>query len=368
MLKNKFYKNEYLIIGLIIILSGFGLIVMYSASSIYAMNKFNNYLYFFNQQIKWIAIGLFTMTILSRLNYNFLKQLSFILLILSWILLISGYFLKGNNPAARWLIIGGRSWMTTSDFARISLIIFTAFFIEKNKNNMKSYKILLTQFTPFILISLILILFQPDTSTALIIALIIMIMLFISGANWKYLFSISLIGSVSILYIIFNTSHTYNRIINWNDDQKVQSLNALGTGGIWGTGLGNSIIKNGYLPESHTDFILPIIGEELGFIGIFILFLLFAFLFKIGTNIVKEAPDVFSMFLSIGILNTIMIYFLINAAYVVGFAPTTGLPVPFISYGGSHTIFTLFSIGILLNIAKRGKVGLHNNYRGFNYE
>ena len=368
MLKNKLYSNEHLIISLIIILSGFGLIVMYSASSLYAMNKFNNYLHFFNQQTKWLIIGMLIMIGISKVNYNFLKQLSFILLLLSWILLVSGYFLKGNNPAARWLVISGRSWMTTSDFARISLIIFTAFFIEKNKHNMKNLKVLLINYTPFVCISLLLILFQPDTSTALIIALIIMIMLFIGGADWKYLLSISLIGCLSIIYKIIHTDHAYRRIINWNDDQKIQSLNALGTGGLWGTGLGNSIIKNGYLPESHTDFILPIIGEELGFIGILALFILFAFLFKVGINIVKNAPDLFSMFLSIGILITIIIYFLINAAYVVGFAPTTGLPMPFISYGGSHTIFTLLSIGILLNISKRGRLGLHNQYRGFAYE
>ena len=128
----------------------------------------------------------------------------------------------------------------------------------------------------------------------------------------------------------------------------------MGTGGILGSGLGNSIIKNGYLPEAHTDFILPIIGEELGFLGILILFVLFWFFFTRGLAVVREAPDLFSMMLSLGIIISVMIYFLVNAAYVVGFAPTTGLPMPFISYGGSHTIFTLISMGILLNIALKG--------------
>jgi cell division protein FtsW len=362
------YSNNYLIISLILILSGFGLIAMYSASSLYAMNQFNNYLHFFSRQIRWILLGIILMIALSNLNYKLLKELSFILLFFSWIILVAGYFLKGNNPASRWLVIGGKSWMTTSDFARISLIIFTANFIDKSKNYIKDWKNLLKNFTPFVCTSLILILFQPDTSTAMVIALIIMIMLFIAGANWKYLLGIMITGVTAIIYKILNTPYAYYRITNWNDDQKIQSLNALGTGGFWGTGLGNSIIKNGYLPEAHTDFILPIIGEEMGFIGILFLFTLFSILFKIGSNIIKEAPDLFSTFLSIGILTTIIIYFLINAAYVVGFAPTTGLPLPFISYGGSHTIFTLISMGILLNIAKRGKSEVYKKYRGLSYE
>ena len=119
-----------------------------------------------------------------------------------------------------------------------------------------------------------------------------------------------------------------DRFLNWNDKQKIQSINALGTGGMLGSGLGDSIIKNGFLPEAHTDFILPIVGEELGFIGIFILFILFWFLFNRGLAVVRESPDLFSMFLSFGILISVMIYFLVNAAYVVGFAPTTGLPMP----------------------------------------
>ena len=258
--------------------------------------------------------------------------------------------------------------MTTSDFARVSLIIFTAYFVEKNKIYLKDWKFLLFRFTPIMGISLVLILFQPDTSTTMIIAAIIMVMLFIAGTDWRYLTGLSIAGVIALILKIMNTPHAMDRFLNWNDKQKVQSLNAFGTGGILGSGLGDSIIKNGYLPEAHTDFILPIVGEELGFIGIFILFFLFWFLFTKGLTVVREAPDLFSMFLSFGILISVMIYFLVNAAYVVGFAPTTGLPMPFISYGGSHTIFTFLSMGILLNIARKGRTGTNSYYRGFTYE
>ena len=354
--------------GIIFLLCGFGIVMMYSASSIYAMNKFDNYLHFFMQQVKWLVIGAILMLILSQVSYRILKKMAYGLLIISWIVLVLGYIFKGNNPASRWLVLGGRSWMTTSDLARVSLIIFTAFFIDKNKKYLKDWKFLFTRFTPFLGITLILILFQPDTSTTMIISAIIMVMLFIAGTDWRYLAGITVFGLLGLILKIINTPHARDRILNWNDDQKVQSLNALGTGGLLGTGLGDSIIKNGYLPEVHTDFILPIVGEELGFIGILVLFALFWFFFIRGLAVVQEAPDLFSMFLSFGIIITVMIYFLVNAAYVVGFAPTTGLPMPFISYGGSHTIFTLISMGILLNIARRGRAGTNTYYRGYSYE
>ena len=367
-MKVRYYPNDQIIMGIIFLLCGFGIVMMYSASSIYAMNKFDNYLHFFMQQIKWLTIGAVLMLMLSQVNYHILKKIVYALLIISWVVLVMGYFFKGNNPASRWLVLGGRSWMTTSDLARVSLIIFTAYFVEKNKKKLNDWKFLLTRFTPFLGISLILILFQPDTSTAMIISAIIMVMLFIAGTDWRYLAGVSVFGILGLILKIINTPHARDRILNWNDDQKIQSLNALGTGGLLGTGLGDSIIKNGYLPEVHTDFILPIVGEELGFIGILVLFFLFWFFFTRGLAVVQEAPDLFSMFLSFGIIISVMIYFLVNAAYVVGFAPTTGLPMPFISYGGSHIIFTLMSMGILLNIARRGRVGSNTYYRGYSYD
>ena len=362
------YPNEYIILCLILLLSGFGIIMMYSASSIYAMNTFDNYMFFLIQQIKWLILGLVFMLIISQVNYQVLKRFAYGLLILSWIIMIMGYFFKGTNPASRWLVIGGRSWMTTSDFARVSLIIFTAFFIDKNKKNLQDWKFVVTHYTPFLAITLMLILFQPDTSTTITIAIIIMLMLFIAAVDWRFISGITCLGLTGLLIKIIYTPYAMDRILNWNDVQKVQSLNAFGTGGLLGSGLGDSIVKNGYLPQAHTDFILPIVGEELGFIGILVLFVMFWFLYSRGIAVVQEAPDLFSMFLSLGIITSVMMYFLINAAYAIGLAPTTGLPMPFISYGGSHTIFTLLSMGIFLNIARRGKVGIHTHYRGIDYE
>ena len=362
------YPNEYIILGLILLLSGFGIVMMYSASSLYAMNTFDNYMFFLVQQIKWIFLGLVLMIIVSQVNYQVLKKFAYVLLVCSWIVMIMGYFFKGNNPASRWLVFGDRSWMTTSDLARVSLIIFTAFFIDKNKMHLKDWKFVITRYTPFLFITLMLILFQPDTSTTITIAMIIMLMLFTAATDWRFIAGITSVGIGGLLIKILHTPYAMDRILNWNDVQKVQSLNAFGTGGLLGSGLGDSIVKNGHLPQAHTDFILPIVGEELGFLGILVLFIMFWFLYSRGIAVVREAPDLFSMFLALGIISSVMIYFLINAAYVIGLAPTTGLPMPFISYGGSHTIFTLLSMGILLNISHRGKIGTHAYYKGISYE
>ena len=131
-MRMRVYPNDYIILGLILLISGFGIVMMYSASSIYAMNKFDNYLHFFMQQVKWLAIGAILMLMLSQVNYRILKKMAYGLLIISWIVLVLGYIFKGNNSASRWLVLGGRSWMTTSDLARVSLIIFTAFFVDEN--------------------------------------------------------------------------------------------------------------------------------------------------------------------------------------------------------------------------------------------
>ena len=234
------YPNDYLILGTILLLSGFGIVMMYSASSIYAMNEFDDYMHFFLRQTKWLIIGAIVMFVLSQMSYRYLKELAYVLIILSWIILIMGYFFKGNNPASRWLYLGGRSWMTTSDFARVSLIIFTAFFIDKNKRYLKDWKFLFIRFTPILGISLVLILFQPDTSTTMMIAIIIMVMLFIAGADWRYLTGLSIAGVIALILKIMNTPHAMDRFLNWNDKQKVQSINALGTGGMLGSGLVDS--------------------------------------------------------------------------------------------------------------------------------
>ena len=188
-------------------------------------------------------------------------------------------------------------------------------------------------------------------------------MLLIAKVSYKYLGALILIASILFSYKISTNKYMYNRLNVWAqsfydnsnyepDNQQRKALMALGSGGVTGKRLGNSKLKAGYLPAAHTDYILAIIGEEYGFLGIGYVFFIFLMIFHLGIQAVKIATDRFSLFLSLGIIINLTFYFLMNTAYVIGYAPNTGLSLPFISYGGSNTIFTLAAIGLIINISR----------------
>jgi len=350
----KIYENP--ILYLLILIVGIGTVMMYSASSIIAINTHDEYSFYIQRHLIRLTISIVALLIIYNINFKWFKQFSFEILILSWIIMISAYFFNDNTATKRWLILFGKNIFTTSDFARIALIIFTANFIENNKKKINNLSLIIKNYLPFFAITLLLIFFQPDFSTTFATMLIITTMLIISGFKLKNLI-IPLITSLTVVVIkVVNTPYQYFRFMNWyngNYNQQTEnSIQALGNGGVLGVGFGKSIIKNGFMPEVHTDFILPIIGEEIGFIGILIIFSLYLILYFYGVHICKSAPDIFSSMLSIGITINILFYFLINASYVVGILPTTGLPIPFISYGGSQLLFSFISIGLLMNISK----------------
>ena len=192
-------------------------------------------------------------------------------------------------------------------------------------------------------------------STTFTISLILLAMIYIAGIKTKYIYFTLLSSSLIVLIKILSTNYQYQRFTNWfygvGDSQNSGSLLALSNGGLFGNGLDGSLIKRGHLPAAHTDFILPIIGEEFGFLGMLVIFFLFFSFLYHSIKILHKIQDLFGFFLGIGITMNILIYFLINSAYVVGIFPTTGLPLPFMSYGGSHIILSLASMGIIFNMA-----------------
>ena len=356
--QQKIYENPLLYI--IILIIGLGTVMMYSASSTIGINKFNQYSFYLNRHLIRLIISLFAFTLVYHLNFRFLKNFSLEILVLSWLVMISAYFFNDNTSTRRWLIVFGKNLFTTSDLARIAIIIYTAQFIESNKNKINEIKFLLKNYIPYLSITLLLILFQPDLSTTIATFLIILTMLIIAGLNVRHLIFPLAIGLSLFVLKLVNTPYQIARLKNWYlgqyNIQTENAIQALGNGGIFGVGIGKSIIKNGFMPEVHTDFILPIIGEEMGFIGIIFIFILYLGIYFCGINICKNSPDIFSSMLSIGITINILFYFLINASYVVGILPTTGLPIPFISYGGSQLLFSFISIGILMNISWYTKI------------
>ena len=355
---NKNLPIDKMFLFAVIQLIAYGALMMYSASSYIGEQKFGNHLHYLIMHAKWIAIGIVAYQLVSKLKYRQLKTIIPIIVISTWIIMILAFFLNTGKEPSRWLIINGKSWMTTSDMARIMLIIYTAYFIEKHADNLKNLKFMITRFTPIPLITLLIIIRQPDLSSTVIIGSIILCMLLIAKVSYKYIGLIILLGSMLVLYKISTTDYMYNRITTWSsneiiDNQQKKSIMALGSGGAFGKGLGNSELKNGRLPAAHTDFIFSVIGEEYGFfLGTGYIFLIFMLIFHLGIQTIKIAPDRFSLFLSLGVIINIIFYFLINVAYVIGYAPNTGLSLPFISYGGSNTIFTLIGIGLLVNISR----------------
>ena len=375
------HKNLLLMVLLIIFIGSF---LMYSASSSFALYIFNKSdSYFLIKHIIWFLIGMVGLFILSNINYRILKDNAILILFFSWIIMfipILQKILFNGDSIARWLKIGNFSLMTTSDFGKLGIIIFTSMFIDKYHHRISDFKFLIKNFLPYFVITIFLILWQPDLSTSIVLILIIFSMLYIAGISNKIIFSSLILCFFSFVTIIFLyqigqilgfdiSNYQQQRLFNWLSsfgsnqqyDQSYFSVLALANGGFLGRGIGDSVFKyNGFIPEGQTDFILAIIGEEIGFVGILIIFSIFLVLFFQGINIAQNSYNRFSMFLSLGIITNIFIYLLINAFYVIGILPTTGLPIPFISYGGSQTIFTLASIGILLNISK-------SNFKNKNY-
>ena len=355
-MKNKNHIYEKPVTYIIIAMMFIGSVLLYNASSTLAVNKFNSYSFFINKHLIRLLIGIIAFTVMYNFKYSFIKNNSKKILFLSWAVMIAAYFFNDDTSTRRWLIINGKNIFTTSDLGKLSIIIYTAYFIETYKNQINNVKILLKEFIPYFVVTISLILFQPDLSTSFAVTAIIISLLIISGLKISYLLLPSIIFFLGLSIKLINTPYQYQRFINWingsNNIQTENAANALGNGGLFGVGLGNSIIKEGFLPEVHTDFILPIIGEEFGFIGIVILFILFLSFYLYGVKICKSSPDIFSSMLCLGLTINILFYFLINASYVIGLFPTTGLPIPFFSYGGSHTLFNMIGLGIIMNISK----------------
>ena len=350
---------EYMFIYAIILLIGFGTLVMYSAGAFTATMKFQNYAHYLIKHIQWLILGGGLYFVASRFKYKNLKFMLPGIIGITWILMLLAFALNPTNKPSRWLIIDGRNWVTTSDVARIMLIVYTAYFLDKYQREISDWTFMLKNYTPIAGLTLFLILMQPDLSSTFIIGVIIFVMLLIGKVSSKYLTLLVAVTLLAFSYKIGTSTYQQARLMNWlqpteevEDIQQHASKLAMGSGEVLGKGPGSSSLKNGHLPAAHTDFILAILGEEYGFVGVAILFLLFGIIVHNGIRILQIAPDRFGLFLALGIILNLIFYFLINVAYVIGFAPNTGLTMPFISYGGSNTIFTLGAVGLLMSIAR----------------
>ena len=362
-------------------LCAFGTIMLYSASwneSFMRSGGSTDSLFLRGHLIR-MALGFCCMFVFLLIDYRSLKLIAPYLLIFSLLLLMSTkayHLILGNTKPARWLSIGSFS-VQTSDIARLSLIIFLAYYLDQLKLQIKNFKSGFLPCISVIALMMTLIVIQPDFSTALIIGSIGVIILFIAGAKIKHIVFSTLIGFTMSIPIVYFKPYRLARILSFFDKSDIteggyqahQALLSLGNGGLFGVGLGNSVEKNHLLPTPHTDFIFSIIGEELGlFRGTLPLLIAFLYIFYRGIKISQKCTDPFGILLATGISINIVLYAFVNASVATGLFPVTGLPMPMISYGGSGLLINMAMIGILLNIsqAKRSING-GLNWRNFNF-
>ena len=344
----------------------FGILMIYSASSIWANYKFNDSLHFVKQQTLFATIGLVLMIIISKIDYKFYYKKANLILTICIILLVL-VLIPGigsvRNGSRSWFGIGSLG-VQPSEAAKLGLIIFTSKYLNNSNKFLKSYKqgVFPILFIVFIFFGLIML--QPDMGTGVILFVSIVALLFISGVNMKFFFILGALGILGVIGLVIIAPYRMDRITSfvnpWKDPlgtgfQIIQSLYAIGPGGLLGRGYGNSIQKHFYLPEPQTDFIFSIITEEFGIIGAIIVIGLFIALLYRGIKISLNTKDKFSKYLSFGMTFQIIFQACLNLMVVSGMIPVTGVTLPFLSYGGSSLLVSMASIGIILNISRNSK-------------
>lgn len=366
-MKNKLFqtgkKFDPLLFYAVMSLSLIGLVMVLSSSSYLGSISYNDAFYFFKKQSVFFVIGLIAMLIISKINYKAYNNQELILfagfVIIIFLVLLFTPLGKTVNNATRWLEIGPIPRFSPSELAKLYLAFFYAWWINKNYRYFLTLKGFALSFVPMLVV-FILIVNQPDLSTAGLIVLATITTYFQAGARFTHVFSLVTAGAASAAYFILSSEYRINRVIavwrpfeNQLDEgyQVVKSLYALGSGGFWGLGIGNSRQKYLHLPERHTDFIFSIMGEEIGYIGLLFVLFLFFVVFLRGYYTAIKADTVFGRLLALGITNLLLIQSFINITVAAGVFPTTGMTLPFISYGGTSLVITMAAVGVLLNIS-----------------
>ncbi len=352
-------KLDYPLLLGILFLVGFGLMMVYDASVIQAHKDFGDKYFYIKQQLIWVILGLTGLTFFSFFNYHNFKKIAFVIFILSLLLLIA-VLIPGFGTAAggahRWLKIGNLT-IQPAEIIKLTTIIFLATLFEKRARPLPFAIIVF-------LISLIIGLFQKDLGTTIVFFLTSLAMFLVAGANVFYFIALIPMSFIGFWLFVISSSYRKQRILAFLDPfadpqgfsyHISQVLMAIGSGGIFGLGLGQSRQKFEYIPEVTTDSIFAIVGEEFGFIGSLILIGLIAFIIYRGFYIAINAEDNFGKLLAFGITFWLAIQSSINLGAMVALIPLTGVPLPFISYGGSALLSNLVAIGILFNISKSAK-------------
>jgi cell division protein FtsW len=358
---------DFWLFGVAVVLLSAGVVMVYSASAIVAADRFHDPYFFLKKQIFWALLGAACMWMAIRLDYRRLEGLTVPLLIFAAVLLVLVLvppFGQAINGTRRWIRFGPVSFQP-AELAKLALVVYLAAFLAKKGEEVSDFRRgLLPPLTVAGLLA-VLVLAQPDLGNCLTLIALTFTLLFLAGGHARHLSFVLLAALPPLVVAIWMAPYRLRRIFAfidpWSDArgsgfQIIQSWLAFGNGGVFGQGIGASRQKLFYLPESHTDFIFAIVGEELGLIGALTIVALFVVLTWRGLRIGLRAPDPFGGYLALGITVLIATQTLVNLGVVTGLLPTKGLPLPFISFGGSALLVTMLSTGVLLNISQQAHV------------
>lgn len=363
-------ETDRWLFGVTLVLCLMGAVMIFSASAITAQQMYGHSYIFVARQAAWLVMGLLGMFALMKLDYHRLREPAVVYTVLCVVLvmLVGTFFLDKSHATHRWIKLGPLN-LQPSEVAKLAIILYLAWFLDLRRRRETSLEFRKQDFLQTILpavapilVCVALIVAQPDLGTSVDVVLIMAAILFVAGLSWKWLAVGAAAGLPALLLLIMNASYRQARLMAFlhpDSDpqgagfQLLQSLIAVGSGGFTGVGLMESKQKLFYLPEAHTDFIFAVICEELGFFGATIVIALFAIYAWRGLRAAFNAPDGFGRMVALGVTAMVLFQALINFAVVLGMMPTKGIPLPFVSYGGSSLLVMLLATGVLLNISQQ---------------
>jgi cell division protein FtsW len=337
-------------------------VMVYSASAVVALERFQQPYLFLTKQALWSLLGLAVLVVAMRVDYRTYRNEAFIwcLLALVVLMLVGVLFSAPINGTRRWFAVGGLG-IQPSELAKVACVFFTALMLERRMHRIDDLSYSLLPIGLILGLVVALILLQPDFGTSISLALVIAVMVFAAGLHYRYFVGLALAALPAIYIVLVSAPYRRRRLLAfwdpWADPlgdgfQIIQSLVAVGTGGVFGRGLMAGVQKLFYLPEPHTDFIYAVISEELGLVGATAILICFCVIAWRGLRIAARAEDTFGSFVALGLTTMIAAQAFVNISVVLGLMPTKGIPLPLVSFGGSSLLINLLGMGVLLNISQ----------------
>jgi len=338
-----------------------GLIAVYSTSSVMAESRFGSHLFFFRQQLIWSVLSLVAVWIICKIDLERFAVYSWPMFMLTLGLLAMVFIMPARNGSHRWLMVGPFT-MQPSEIFKFVMIYYLAFSLSNRNRDITRLRQLLLPYGPMLGAGLALVLLEPDLGTTIVMFMTIVGIFYLAGARLKHLFVAGVPAALTASFVVFVIGYKKARVMDYihsladptaGSYQAKQAALTLGAGGLFGTGLGDGRQKLFFLPYPHTDFIFAAIGEEIGMLGLLCILGLFAYMLWRGFKIAAAQPDRFGFLMASGVVLSLFINIAINVGVVTSLLPVTGLPLPFISYGGSSLLISSAAIGVLLNLSRR---------------